>query len=448
MAQDAIAPADEQSDQVPPAADSMPQDDARSETGNGSGVSGETNASPRESSGLPTPQAVRIVAPSVLSVATRVDQIDRDREDGAILASTLADAVDLAMRFGIGRVEIDVADLVTGPVAIPQDNMTFVSTAGRSLIRMVSINTLTIERSEMLNLGNHRTEFKNLDFHWELSQEQIDGGAMFVINDSRLTRFQNCTFTLVNPAIQDGVSFFEIVTDPDALPDSDTLPGRMFNPDENALPFVALQLDNAIIRGEADLIEMDYAAALQLAWNNGLLAISGRGIDTAGARRRPGATAGSIQLSLSNLTAEIPRGLLRMDLGDEGRHAVSIEREANQCVFLVDSGQPHIEVLNLESVSGERPEVSLRGEDNAYVGSSTLDAAIVTLTDRQGDSATVLMSELAASDDELRPRNSVRWSTPTPQANSQTYHRVTPNQYRQDGAIYFGFQELNLPPLP
>jgi len=456
MAQDLISPLDED------VKDESSRSDGSSQSGgirmqepsdvvelaDGPVASPGNAASEPPAEGLPKPQSVRIVTPSVLSVATRVDQVDRNVDDGAILVSTLTDAIDLAMRFGVGRVEIDVPDLVTGPVAIPQDNMTFVSTVGRTLIRMVSVNTMAIGRSEMINIGNHRTEFKNLDFHWELSQEQVDGGAMFVINDSRLTRFKNCTFTLVNQAIRDGVSFFEIITDPETLPDSETLPGRMFNPDENALPFVALQFDNAIIRGEADLIEMDYAAALQLAWNNGLLAISGRGIETAGALRRPGAMAGSMQLSLSNVTAEIPRGLLRMDLGTGGMYPVSIEREANQCVFLVDPGEPHIEVNNLESLSGDRPEISLRGEDNAYVGSSTLDAPIVVLTDRDGNTETTLMSELASSDDELRPRSTVRWSTPAPQPNSQIYHRLSPTSYRQDGAIFFGFQELDLPPLP
>ncbi|MCS7468386.1 protein kinase [Stieleria sp. ICT_E10.1] len=398
---------------------------------------------------LPAPQSVRVVSPSLLALSMRVDQIDRDT-DGAILVATLTDAIDLAMRFGVGRVELATEELVTGPLTIPQDNMVFESTVGRTAIRMVSTDTLAIGRSEMLNIGNHRTQFRNLDFHWELAQEQVDGGSMFVLNDNRLTRFQNCTFTLVNKAIHDRVSFFQIVTDPKALPDSETLPGRILNPNEDALPLVAIQLDNAVVRGEATLVEMDYAAALQLVWKNGLLAISGRMIDTSGARRLPTPIASPIQLSLSNVTAEIPRGLVRMRLGPDGIFPVPIEREANQCVFLIEDGQPHVEIIGVETLATERPYLKLRGEDNAYVGAPTLSDPLLSVSDLAGNTSVYMMEELAAQSlpwiDERRPRWSVRWSSVRPR--SQTYHRLTPTHYRQDGAIYFGFQEPDLPSLP
>ena len=397
---------------------------------------------------LPAPQSVRLVAPSLLALAMRVDGVDRDT-DGSILAATLDDAIDLAMRFGVLRVELTTPEVITGPLTIPQDNMVFESTVGRTTVRMRSPDTLAIGRSEMLVIGNNRTRFLNLDFHWELAQEQVDGGSMFVINDNRLTRFQNCSFTLVNKAIHDGVSFFSIITDPEALPDSETLPGRLFNPNENALPLVALQLDNAIVRGEASFIRMDYAAALQLVWNNGLLAVSGRMIETAGARRRLTLANSPIQLSLSNVTAEIPLGLLRMRLIPTGSNPVPIERQADQCVFIVDEGQPFVEITGVDSLSSDQSLLKVRGEDNAYVGSPTLTDPLLLLTDRLGDTSVDSMEELASQRrtwiDERRPRWSVRWSSARPR--SQTYHRLTPTNYRQDGAIYFGFQEPDLPQI-
>ena len=397
---------------------------------------------------LPIPKSVRVVAPSLLALAMRVDQVDRDT-DGAILAGTLDDAIDLAMRFGVLKIELETPEVVTGPIAIPQDNMVFESTVGRTTIRMVSDDKLGIGRSEMLNIGNNRTQFRNLDFHWELLQEHVDGGSMFVINDNRLTRFQNCSFTLVNKAIHDGVTFFQVVTDPEALPDSATLPGRLFNPNENALPLVAIQFDNSIVRGEATFIQMDYAAALQLVWNNGLLAISGRLLDTSGARRRPPLVASPIQLSLTNVTAEIPLGLVRMQLRPTGNYPVPIERLADQCVFIVDEGQPHVELIGVESLTPEMPYLTVHGKDNAYIGSPTLSDPLLYLSDRQGKMAVDSMEELASQRlpwiDEQRPHWSVRWSTARPR--SQTYHRLTPTTYRQDGVINFGFQEPDLPLL-
>ncbi|MEM0926543.1 MAG: hypothetical protein AAGJ83_10935, partial [Planctomycetota bacterium] len=47
---------------------------------------------------------------------------------------------------------------------------------------------------------------------------------------------------------------------------------------------------------------------------------------------------------------------------------------------------------------------------------------------------------------EKRPRWSVRWTNPRPSA--PFYHDLTPASYRQDGVIFFGFREINLPVLP
>lgn len=396
---------------------------------------------------LPIPKAVRVVAPSLLALAMRVDQVDRDT-DGAILVASLADAIDLAMRFGVSRVELATPELITGPLAIPQDNMVFESIVGRTTVRMVSPDTLAIGRSEMLNIGNNRTRFRNLDFHWELTQEQVDGGSMFVINDNRLTRFQDCTFTLVNKAIHEGVAFFQIITDPEALPDSETLPGRVLNPNENALPLVAIQFDNAIVRGEANFIEMDYAAALQLVWNNGLLAISGRMIDTYGARR-PALIASPIRVSLSNVTAQIPLGLMRMRLGPTGVYPVPIQREADQCVFMIDEGQAQIELIGMESLASETDRVVLRGEDNAYVGFDTLDDPLLYVADVNGNTSIDDLGELASGGlswiKETSPHWSVLWSTM--RSRSQTFHQLTPANYRQDGAIVVGFNETDLPAI-
>ncbi|MEO1616933.1 MAG: serine/threonine-protein kinase [Planctomycetota bacterium] len=406
---------------------------------------GVTEAPP---AALPQPSAVRIVTPSLLSLANRVEQVNRDT-DGAILVSSLSNAMDLSMRYGITRVEFATPEIVTGPITVMQDNMVFTSTVGRTTLRFIETDVIAMRRSTMLKIGNHRTEFRNLDFDWELSSEQVDGGAMFEINDNRLTQFLDCTFTLANKAMHDNVSFFDVITNPAVLPDSETLPGRLFNPDKNALPLVAIRFDNAIARGEATLIRMDYAAALQLVWNNGLIAITGRLLDTAGSLRQPGRLASPIQLLVSNVTAEIPKGVVRMRLDSDGRFPIRVERQASQCVFLVDSDKPHYEIIGADPSLGEWLE--LRGEGNAYVGSPSLTDPVLVVDQVEGGQSVTPMSMLAGDSvlpwvQEQRPRWSVRWTNPRPQ--SAFYHQRTPTNYRQDGVIYFGFRELDLPPLP
>ena len=173
-------------------------------------------------------------------------------------------------------------------------------------------------------------------------------------------------------------------------------------------------------------------------------------VDTAGALRRPTLVTSPIQVSLSNVTAEIPLGFVRRRLDGAGIFSVPIERDAHQCVFLVDEGQPYVEVIGAESLTADPPYLTLRGEDNAYVGSPTLIDPLLYVSDLEGNESINSIGELASGSlswvDERRPRWNVRWSTA--RQRQQVYYRQTPAQYRQDGAIFFGFRELELPPLP
>ncbi|MEM6470343.1 MAG: serine/threonine-protein kinase [Planctomycetota bacterium] len=401
----------------------------------------------KQSPALPSPDAVRIVTSGLLALSEKVEGVDRDT-DGAILVSTLADAMELAMRFGVNRIEFATPEIVTGPIAIPQDNMIFESTVGRTSIQLVSSDLPTMDKSVMVRIGSYRIQFRNLDFQWEVASDQVDGGAMFEINDNRLTQFRDCTFTLKNTALHERVSFFDVITDPDTLPESETLPGRLFNPSANALPLVAMRFDNAVARGEASLIRMDYAAALQLVWNNGLLALNGRLLETGGALQRPSRLDSPIQLLLSDVTAEVPLGVVQMRLGPRGAFAVPVERQASRCVFLVNPGTPHFEFIGTQSASSEPLE--LRGEDNAYVCSPSLTDPVLVIDRLEGGSTQVPMSLLAEEGrldwaQERRPRWSVRWTNP--RQSTPFYHDLDPAAYRQDGAIFFGFRELNLPTL-
>ena len=75
----------------------------------------DSGTQPSSASDLPPPQTVRVVAPGLLAFARRVDEVDRDT-DGAVLAATLENAIDLATRFGVIRVEFATPQLVTGPL--------------------------------------------------------------------------------------------------------------------------------------------------------------------------------------------------------------------------------------------------------------------------------------------------------------------------------------------
>ncbi|MEL6107285.1 MAG: serine/threonine-protein kinase [Planctomycetota bacterium] len=389
----------------------------------------------------PPAQTIRIIASP-----SPIDEIPRDG-DGALLVSDLPSAIELAAATGVRRIEIAVPKLVTGPFEIPADNMEIVSTVGRTAIQLVTPELLSIQRTEMIRVGDRRASFQGLDFHWELLDDPVDGASMFAINDNRSVRLMDCTLTMANLGTDERVAFFHVVTDPEALAAPEVVAPVVS--EQSSLPLVAIELENAVVRGAASLIEMDRAAALQLVWRNGLLAVSGRMIETSGARLRPSLGTSPMRLTLSNLTAEIPKGLLRMRMDDGGPHSIPIERSATRCVFVVDDTQPHVEIVGAETLTPQRPFLLLTGEENAYDVTPTLTGAMLEATDLEQNTEAFAMADLLSDPPpawwlERLPQWTVYWNSPVRPA---PYHEQLPQDYRQDGAGFGGFREIDLPDL-
>ncbi|MEO1526314.1 MAG: protein kinase [Planctomycetota bacterium] len=390
------------------------------------------------------PPAIRIVASDDQAVST--DEVERD-SDGALLVSDLETALELAAGTGVKRIEFATPELVTGPFKVPADNLEFASTVGRTRLRLVTPDLLSIERTKMVDVGDRRVSFGGLDFHWELTDEAVDGASMFVINDNRSARFRDCSLTLENYGTDEQVAFFHVITDPETLAAPEAV--RPLDPNQSLMPLVAIELDNTLVRGAASLIEMDRAAALQLVWRNGLLAISGHMIETSGAAFRPSLGTSPMRLSLENLTAETRSGLVRMRLDDERPHAIPIERNAKRCVFVVDDAKPHVEIVAAESLSPQRPFLLLTGEENAYDVTPTLTSAMLEVSDVNQNLDVFTMADLLADPlpawwQERLPQWNVYWNNPI---RTALYHEHTPQDYRQDGAGFGGFREISLPTI-
>ncbi|OUT58692.1 MAG: hypothetical protein CBB71_12415 [Rhodopirellula sp. TMED11] len=392
--------------------------------------------------GLPAPQVVRVVSSPRFAAALKVNDIDRD-QDGAVVASALDTALQLAEQLGLNKIELAVEEVVTGPVEIPRDNLEIVSTVGRTVIQLDAVQGVDEERSQMVDVGSHPTKFVNLDFRWELGAEQVEGGAMFVFNENRLTQFENCTLTLINQPIHDNVRFIEVET-ATATRESLADPAQ----DGQGLPLVALQINNGIVRGEGSFISMDQAAALQLVWNNGLLAISGRMIDSGGAVTAIPGGDQRIQLSLSDVTAEIPLGFFRLRTQPGQMYPVLVERQCLRCVFVVDDGQPLFQFIGIDELGEEEMYLNLRGEDNTYLGASDISSPLLVVSDMPGNQVLVTLGAFDEPENtwiqERQVRWTVRWSD-SQRPNRQIYYDLTPANYRQDGAIFYGFREQDLP---
>ncbi len=366
---------------------------------------------------------------------------------GIAVTRSLSEAIYWSRQYGIKTIELATPVVRSEPVQITQDGLVIKSIVGGTVVRFESSDEISMQRTRMMSIGANRIDLQELHLHWIVSSGEVDGGALIAMNDNKMVRLSNCSITVENPSRREEVYAFEVVTDPEMLDrrrrDDVALPS-------GALPLVAIELENVIVRGEMTMIHMDVAAELQLQWDNGLLAVSRRMIDTAGALTQPSPTAGPIQLSINHLTAYVPRGLVRMRLGVSGAYPVMIDREARNSVFELDPGLPHFEITGLTSIADESLLVRLRGEANAYDAETTLSDPVLAISDRAGNKRSIkigdLLSQSFAWEDERSPRWAVRWSRY--ELPGVPPSQFTPADFHQDGTVLSGFDEQKLPRLP
>lgn len=370
-------------------------------------------------------------------------EYDRDGER-ALQTASFSQAVALAEQFGVDHVEVTTRVVYSEPVKINRDNLRINSTvAGGSTIVFEPDESSSMERSNVLQIGSNRVEIEDIHFVWKVAAGEINGGALFAINDNPLVRLTDCSITIENVGLCESVYAFDVVTDPEHIGSRSEVSSR----DEDSLPLVAIELNNVIVRGEIGMIHMDYAAELQLNWDNGLLVISEPMIDTAGARLLPSPTAAPIQLMLTRLTADAPKGLLRMRVGVSGADPVMVDRSAVSSVFLVDAGVPHFEFRGLKSMPSDRQLLRLRGTTNAYDTDPTLSEPVLMLWTEMDESEMTRFKDLTARwPDEVSPRWSVYWSKV--RRSDASASRAHPTDYLQHGSVRSGFDEKLLPILP
>lgn len=380
----------------------------------------------------PYPHVVRLVG-------ARFEPGEERDADGAALAGSLSQAFELAARYGASRLEIAVPTVYSEPVRVQGDNLLVTSTVGGSRIIFQSPDSLAMERSKMLSIGSYQVELEDLHFVWNVPVSDIDGGTLFDIHSNGLLKLTDCSVTISNPTSRDKVYAFDVITDPETLQRSAR--GMVSQTDD--FPLVSVELYNVVVRGSMTMLHMDHAAKLWLSWDNGLLAITQRMIDTPGARVRPPATSGPIRLSLTRVTAHAPEGLVKMRVGVDGSYPVPINRSARKCTFIVDEGTPHFEVTGLPALEQPSPLLQLNGAFNAYVVDPTVDVLLRTVSADGEDEHVTRIGELATWPDENSPKWDVSWSQV--RLSDAPASQRSPADYAQQGASPPGFDQKYLP---
>ncbi|QDV65035.1 serine/threonine-protein kinase [Crateriforma conspicua] len=395
-------------------------------------------------------------------IARVIDQLDNPypglnlREvtvEGVAYVNSLSDAFDLARVHRLDRIELAAKVIRTGPIRVPVDSMQIVSVVDRTLLWVQADEDLSMQRSQLIDVGDRRTEWDGIDFFWDVGATEADGGTLFSVGANRMFRMTDCTVTVRNSSRHDHVYAMEVNADSEesfaAMPDSD----ETVTVESPTLPLVAIEMENVAIRGEMTLLHLSDAAELQLKWNNGFLAVSQRFMDCVGAAEPPSATTPAMQVEISRLTASIPEGFYRARMGFVESYPVTLKRQADRCVFLQRTGVPHFEIRGIDPSASIKSLIQTRGQANAYVypQATALEDPLVSIGEinqppRQIRLDTMIAEEPEDWSSEKDPLWSVRWSVfPLP---TRPPSELLSEDFRQDGSILSGFDLQTLPPLP
>ncbi len=95
---------------------------------------------------------------------------------------------------------------------------------------------------------------------------------------------------------------------------------------------IQVTVEDSVVRGEGSFLNLDGARRAEINWNNGLLCISGRMIETSGATEAS-RTPPTIRLDLRDVTVAAESGFARIRLHPNADLPVCLSRTANNCAF-------------------------------------------------------------------------------------------------------------------
>ncbi|WP_164103018.1 serine/threonine-protein kinase [Candidatus Laterigemmans baculatus] len=414
-----------------------------------------SNSPPMPSSTAPAPAltTIRVIGPGEEGAST-IDSNNR------LLVTSFEEAIEAARNApDIKLIELAAPIIRSGPVTLPRRGLTIRGTGESNVLSFVSHTPQVEQRTAMFDLGPHSVDFEDLHLVYRLPESAVDGGAMFTLAGDNTVRFSRCSITVENPMQRDAVYAFEtrlLPSEPSedaAEADADASDAKEGGTAASSSPpLVAIQLSDVIVRGQMSMLSLDAAALVQLVWDNGLLAVSQRMIESAGAlTHAPAGAAVRMTLRMSNVTASPSEGLVAVRLSPELPEPVVVDRLAQSCVFTLSSDAPLVEMNGLSDVTAIDRRVILRGKDNHYDSADGRTNVIVLATSLDSGRLVYGVSDLLAADkpywtQEESPQGIVLWDGPMPVEIPTHLH--TPYDYLQQGVVRPGFQLERLPELP
>lgn len=347
--------------------------------------SAETSAAPANDSLLDSPLETSTEAPATREAETVADAetstlstsgptvlvVGEASEKGARRFDSLA-AACIAARSG------DIVELryngrrIEEPISL--HNMRLTIRAGEGFQPVVTfapdeLDPLKYARSMIAVHGKQLTLF---DVALELDLPRMapaDAWSLLRVEQAELVRLERCSLTIRNAADPEsayhaGVSFIEV--GPPAL-DGSMGAARS---DTTEIP-LSIRLLNCIARGEATFLRAEVPPALDVAWDNGLLATTERFLELGSLADAPPSGA-KVEVELRHLTGVVRDGLCRLTTTKDNPHAMPTVVSCTDCILLAEADAVLLDQLGVTPVSVIRDQLLWNGAGNFYEGFAIL----------------------------------------------------------------------------
>lgn len=246
------------------------------------------------------------------------------------------------------------------PIALANQRFTIRSGEGYHPIvvfRPDDIDPLRWPRS-MMTIAGGRLALLNVQFELEVPSPEVvpaDSWSLFALERPEAVELDSCALTIRNRT--DEVSFFHVraVTGADSMMAADEL---------NDEP-PTLELENCVIRGEADVLRVSELEPVKLVWDNGLVVTSGHFLVATGGQVAP-RHGHAVRISLKHLTAVVGQSFCRLTDSFDAPFLRETAIDCSDSILLATSTVPLVEQEGVEGASTFERQFSWHGDRNFY----------------------------------------------------------------------------------
>ena len=352
------------SENVSPTESESPSDPDISADRSSTSPTGQPLDEPVEASAIPANDAnVDASSSPVESDSTPAvvvgNQDDADYKTLAAACREVGDSATIELRYD-GR-----ALAAEEPIELENKQLTIRGGEGFSpVVRFrPTVDTAKRRRNTMFQVSRGRLTLVNVHVELDIPNARTtDRYSLFEAKQAERIELRKCTVT-----VRDKRDLREYDDRPTILHVSAAShQGFLSDARWDDLDDVMIDLEDCIVRGEADFLTGDALGAVTLNWQNGLLAVDHHFVETE-ASENSGPTRGRLQINLDHVTADARRGLCNMSGGDDARYFPIVKINCVDSILLTN-GAPLIEQRSWHRQSELLSVIRWSGHNNFFAG--------------------------------------------------------------------------------